>query len=162
MSDSPLAASHGDVHNPALRHHFADMEQQRESAELGMWLFLITEVMFFGGMFCAYMVYRYMYYQAWEAGSEQMDFWYGTINTHGAHLQQSHHGAWQCAPRRSDSGRLGHVPDRHHAVRLRVHGDQGRRVLRALERASVSRRRTFISTVPTRNTCRFSSFSTGP
>jgi cytochrome c oxidase subunit III len=68
-------------HNPALRHHFADMEQQRESAELGMWVFLITEIMFFGGMFCAYMVYRYMYFQAWEAGSEHMDFWYGTINT---------------------------------------------------------------------------------
>ena len=77
MHDSHAVAHH----NPALRHHFADMEQQRESAELGMWIFLITEIMFFGGLFCAYMIYRYMYFQAWEAGSEQMDFWYGTINT---------------------------------------------------------------------------------
>jgi cytochrome c oxidase subunit III len=81
LSDSPAVVAHGHVHNPALRHHFADMDQQRESAELGMWLFLVTEIMFFGGMFCAYMVYRYMYPQAWEAGSEQMDFWFGTINT---------------------------------------------------------------------------------
>ena len=77
MHDSQAVAHH----NPALRHHFADMEQQRESAEFGMWVFLITEIMFFGGLFCAYMVYRYMYFQAWEAGSEHMDFWYGTINT---------------------------------------------------------------------------------
>ncbi len=48
---------------------------------MGMWVFLITEIMFFGGMFTAYMVYRYMYYQAFVAGSEKMDFWWGTINT---------------------------------------------------------------------------------
>ena len=41
-------------HNPALRHHFADMTQQKNSASLGMWLFLVTEIMFFGGMFCAF------------------------------------------------------------------------------------------------------------
>jgi cytochrome c oxidase subunit 3 len=33
------------VHNPELRHHFADMDQQRNSASLGMWLFLVTEIM---------------------------------------------------------------------------------------------------------------------
>ena len=79
MSDSPLILS--EAQNPALRHHFADLEQQREASEMGMWVFLITEIMFFGGMFCAYMVYRYQYYSAWEAGSEAMDFWWGTINT---------------------------------------------------------------------------------
>jgi cytochrome c oxidase subunit 3 len=77
LHDSQAVADH----NPALRHHFADMEQQRESSEFGMWVFLVTEIMFFGGMFFAYMVYRYLYFQAWEAGSEHMDFWYGTINT---------------------------------------------------------------------------------
>ena len=80
MSDSPIVVAH-DEHNPALRHHFADMEQQREASEMGMWVFLITEIMFFGGMFLAYMVYRYLYYPAWVAGSEHMDFWWGTINT---------------------------------------------------------------------------------
>jgi cytochrome c oxidase subunit III len=76
-----MALTHGEAHSPDLRHHFADMEQQREASEMGMWVFLITEIMFFGGMFCAYMVYRYLYYTAWVAGSEAMDFWWGTINT---------------------------------------------------------------------------------
>jgi cytochrome c oxidase subunit III len=48
---------------------------------MGMWVFLATEIMFFGGMFAGYMVYRYMYYDAWLQGSQHMDFWWGTINT---------------------------------------------------------------------------------
>ncbi len=70
-----MTAQHG------LRHHFADMEQQRESATLGMWVFLITEIMFFGGLFAAYVVYRTTHYEAWVIGSEHMEFWIGTINT---------------------------------------------------------------------------------
>src|SRR5512138_3549920 len=57
------------------------MEQQFESSVMGMWVFLITEIMFFGGMFAGYMIYRYEYYSAWLAGSSHMDFWWGTINT---------------------------------------------------------------------------------
>jgi cytochrome c oxidase subunit 3 len=57
------------------------MEQQIEASVMGMWVFLITEIMFFGGMFCGYMVYRYQYYSAWVAGSQKMDFWWGTLNT---------------------------------------------------------------------------------
>ena len=48
-----------DVHgHPALQHHFENMEQQREAGTLGMWVFLVTEIMFFGGMFLAYTLYR--------------------------------------------------------------------------------------------------------
>jgi cytochrome c oxidase subunit 3 len=68
-------------HNPALQHHFADMEQQTKSASLGMWLFLATELMFFGGMFCAYLVYRYWYYNEFAIGSRSLNLWAGTINT---------------------------------------------------------------------------------
>lgn len=68
-----------DVH--ALKHHFADMGQQHEAASLGMWLFLVTEIMFFGGMFCAYLVYRVAYYNAWVAGSQQMEIKLGALNT---------------------------------------------------------------------------------
>ncbi len=64
-----------------LKHHFANLDQQRETASFGMWVFLITEVMFFGGMFTAYLVYRTVYFDAWKAGSSHMEFWYGTINT---------------------------------------------------------------------------------
>ena len=68
-------------HGPELRHHFVDAEQQRDAASLGMWLFLATEVMFFGGMFCAYLIYRYWYYNEFAAGSRSLDIWLGTINT---------------------------------------------------------------------------------
>ena len=47
-------------------------EQQRDTASLGMWLFLATEIMFFGGMFCAYLVYRYWYYNEFAAGSRSI------------------------------------------------------------------------------------------
>jgi cytochrome c oxidase subunit 3 len=65
----------------ALQHHFGDLDQQREASKLGMWLFLVTEVMFFGGMFCVYLVYRSTYPDAWAVGSQGMHFWIGTINT---------------------------------------------------------------------------------
>jgi cytochrome c oxidase subunit 3 len=57
------------------------MGQQHETANFGMWLFLVTEVMFFGGMFCAYLVYRVLYYNAWVAGSQQMEIVLGAVNT---------------------------------------------------------------------------------
>jgi cytochrome c oxidase subunit 3 len=57
------------------------MEQQREASSLGMWVFLATEVMFFGGMFCAYLIYRYWYFNEFAAGSRSLDIWLGTINT---------------------------------------------------------------------------------
>lgn len=65
----------------ALHHHFADLEQQRETATLGMWVFLMTEVLFFGGMFAAYLVYRISYPVAFREGSEHMAFMAGTLNT---------------------------------------------------------------------------------
>lgn len=67
--------------NPALRHHFADEQQQKNAASLGMWLFLVTEIMFFGGMFCAYLVYRLEHFNAFAAGSQQLNIWLGAVNT---------------------------------------------------------------------------------
>jgi cytochrome c oxidase subunit 3 len=78
LSDSPIAV---DQHGPELQHHFVDAEQQRDAASLGMWLFLATEIMFFGGMFCAYLIYRFWYYNEFAAGSRSLDIWLGTINT---------------------------------------------------------------------------------
>jgi cytochrome c oxidase subunit 3 len=65
----------------ALQHHFADMEQQQETSTFGMWMFLLTEIMFFGGLFCAYLVYRASYYQAFVEGSQKMNIWLGATNT---------------------------------------------------------------------------------
>jgi cytochrome c oxidase subunit 3 len=57
------------------------MDQQRETSTFGMWLFLLTEIMFFGGLFCAYLVYRATYYQAFVEGSQTMNIWLGATNT---------------------------------------------------------------------------------
>ena len=75
-----MSTSHA-VSTHSLHHQFTSLEQQRESATLGMWIFLVTEIMFFGGMFCGYLVYRTSYPTAWAAGSQDMNFWIGTINT---------------------------------------------------------------------------------
>ena len=48
-------------HATVLRHHFENQEQQQEASSLGMWVFLLTEIMFFGGMFMAYLAYRQIY-----------------------------------------------------------------------------------------------------
>jgi len=67
--------------NPALLHHFATKGQQKNAASLGMWLFLAQEVMFFGGLFCAYLVYRYKYFGDFGSASQQLDIRLGTTNT---------------------------------------------------------------------------------
>lgn len=65
----------------ALQHHFENMEQQREASTLGMWVFLVTEIMFFGGMFLAYTLYRNQFPQAFASASNHLDLKLGAINT---------------------------------------------------------------------------------
>jgi cytochrome c oxidase subunit 3 len=72
---------HEHVSLPQHRHHFETEEQQREAGSFGMWLFLLTEIMFFGGMFFAYLLYRNWYYPAFAAASNTLNIWEGTINT---------------------------------------------------------------------------------
>lgn len=67
--------------NPHLVHHFDSMPQQIEAGTLGMWWFLLTEIMFFGGMILAYTVYRHMYFEAFAAGSNVLSLWWGGFNT---------------------------------------------------------------------------------
>jgi cytochrome c oxidase subunit 3 len=57
------------------------MEQQKESSTLGMWLFLVTEIMFFGGLFTTYVVYRTMYPAAFAAASSTLNVPLGALNT---------------------------------------------------------------------------------
>src|SRR3954452_290285 len=69
-------------HSPTpLAHHFEDLDQQRDAATLGMWAFLATEVLFFGGALTAYAVYRYWYKVGFIAGTECQSVVIGTINT---------------------------------------------------------------------------------
>ncbi len=82
MADSAAVIhSHEAEHDPHLRHHFANADQQLDSATLGMWTFLITEVLFFGGMFTAYVIYRSLYHDAFAATSQVMNVPLGGINT---------------------------------------------------------------------------------
>jgi len=83
LSDSPVAVETAEHEHdrPELRHHFADEEQQRNAAALGMWWFLGTEIMFFGGMFCAYLIYRLKYFPEFAAASRSLNLKIGTFNT---------------------------------------------------------------------------------
>ena len=65
----------------ALEHQFETLDQQHEAGWLGMWLFLATEIMFFGGMFTGYVIYRWTYFGAFAAGSKDLEIWAGTLNT---------------------------------------------------------------------------------
>jgi cytochrome c oxidase subunit 3 len=69
------------AHSPGLQHHFDDSAQQLESSTLGMWIFLVTEIMFFGGMFTSYTIYRNMYPDAFASTSHFMNVTIGAINT---------------------------------------------------------------------------------
>jgi cytochrome c oxidase subunit 3 len=70
---------HDDHH--VLQHHFDDMDQQRESISLGMWTFLMTEIMMFSGLFFCYALFRWKFYDAYLLGSQQLNITLGTINT---------------------------------------------------------------------------------
>jgi len=80
MAESYTTTRHAESH-PALQHHFENMEQQREAGTLGMWVFLVTEIMFFGGMFLAYTLYRSEYPAAFASGSNHLDITLGAVNT---------------------------------------------------------------------------------
>ncbi len=74
-------AEHEHLATPQHRHHFETEEQQREAGSFGMWLFLLTEIMFFGGMFFAYLLYRNWYYPAFAVASNQLSVPFGAVNT---------------------------------------------------------------------------------
>jgi cytochrome c oxidase subunit 3 len=86
LQPQPVAihpAPHGDtaVHHPKLQHHFDTMEQQAEASSLGMWVFLVTEIMFFGGLFMAYIVYRHLSPEGFQEASFELNRVWGTTNT---------------------------------------------------------------------------------
>jgi len=73
------ATRHANAHLHA--HQFDDMEQQKEASSLGMWVFLVTEIMFFGGLFMAYLLYRWSYPAAFAAASHHLNVTLGGLNT---------------------------------------------------------------------------------
>ena len=82
MSNAVAHADHpAHAHHPALQHHFDTMPQQKEAAVLGMWVFLLTEILFFGGLFVAYMIYRIWYFDAFAEASRRLSLFWGGLNT---------------------------------------------------------------------------------
>jgi cytochrome c oxidase subunit 3 len=67
--------------NAAVPLHFHSRSQRESANQLGMWALIATEVLFFGGLFLAYVIYRASYPDAFAAGSRLLDFRCGTINT---------------------------------------------------------------------------------
>ncbi|HWO42743.1 MAG TPA: cytochrome c oxidase subunit 3 family protein [Candidatus Eisenbacteria bacterium] len=65
----------------AVAHQFDDFAQQHEASTLGMWTFLVTEIMFFGGMFLGYAIYRSAYAEVFGHASNHLDIVLGTVNT---------------------------------------------------------------------------------
>lgn len=74
MADSKAHPAH-------LAHHFDSIQQQRQASTLGMWLVIAQEIMFFGGLFAAYIVYRFKYHDAFAVASSHLSIFWGSLNT---------------------------------------------------------------------------------
>lgn len=71
----------GQDHADHLAHHFATPAQQFDASKMGMWVFLVTEILFFSGLFCAYAVYRHNHPAMFAIGSQFLDKTLGAVNT---------------------------------------------------------------------------------
>ena len=79
--EAPAAEADHNHHDPNLAHHFDTPEQQSQTAKLGMWAFLATEILMFGGLFCAYAVYRHNHPEIFEYAHQYLNRWLGAVNT---------------------------------------------------------------------------------
>ncbi|MEO1022683.1 MAG: cytochrome c oxidase subunit 3 family protein [Bacteroidota bacterium] len=68
-------------HPAYLQHHFVDSDQQFDAAKMGMWVFLVNEILFFGGLFCAYIVFRAWYPELFTEAATKLNTVWGAVNT---------------------------------------------------------------------------------
>ena len=80
MAEAALAHAHA-AHDPAHQHQFDDAAQQYQASTLGMWVFIAQEILFFGGVFTTYLIYRVMYPDVFAHASNELDVYLGTFNT---------------------------------------------------------------------------------
>jgi len=82
-ADSAEAHGHGHDHHhdPTLAHHFDSHEQQFDAGKLGIWVFLVTEILFFSGLFCAYAIWRANHPEVFHYAHHYLDTKWGAINT---------------------------------------------------------------------------------
>ncbi len=76
-----MATTGAHAHPPHLAHHFDTPEQQYDAAKLGMWVFLVTEILFFSGLFCVYAIYRANHPEVFLYGHRFLDKRLGALNT---------------------------------------------------------------------------------
>jgi cytochrome c oxidase subunit 3 len=81
QASAPVNTEHGGGHSPFLQHHFAEMKQQFEASKIGMWLFLVTEVLLFGGLFVGYGIMHAKHPEAFVAAHHHLDRVMGAVNT---------------------------------------------------------------------------------
>ena len=127
-----------EAHHPALQHQFDSMSQQKEAAVLGMWAFLLTEILFFGGLFMAYMLYRTWYHDAFVAASTLDRAVLGRAQHGRPHRQLADDGAGGARgadqPAQGD-GQLAALDDGSRHGVPRRQGDRVRRQVRASPRS---------------------------
>ena len=78
---STITAPREDAHNPFLQHHFTNAEQQSDAGKIGMWLFLVTEILLFGGLFVGFAIMQSLHREAFMAAHHHLDRTLGFINT---------------------------------------------------------------------------------
>ena len=124
-----MADVHAEPTLGPLAHQFDDLKQQHDADELGMWLFLSTEIMFFGGLFLAYTIYRTQDEATFAAASHQLDLAAG----HGQHrcavMQQPDDGSRSVGGRKLPASKAHGSARGHDDSRLCLPWHQGNRVL---------------------------------
>lgn len=81
VAESTHEHGHGHDHPEHLAHHFESPRQQYDAGKLGIWMFLITEILFFSGMFCAYAVYRSLHPEIFTDAAKELNTMLGAFNT---------------------------------------------------------------------------------
>ncbi len=81
MDNHTAVVTTEELEHTTLKHHFENAAQQKDASTVGMWVFLVTEIMFFGGLFLAYFVYRQAYPVAFASASNKTNLWIGAANT---------------------------------------------------------------------------------
>jgi cytochrome c oxidase subunit 3 len=76
-----MANNTATAHSSHLQEHFVNADQQFDSAKMGMWVFLVTEILFFGGLFCAYIIYRAWYPELFTEAATELNTLWGAVNT---------------------------------------------------------------------------------
>jgi cytochrome c oxidase subunit 3 len=79
--DTTAHDAHASEHPPFLAHHYETPKQQFDAGKLGMWIFIVTEVLFFGGVFCAYAVFRATHPEIFIYAHQFLDKNLGALNT---------------------------------------------------------------------------------